>query len=175
MTAASIYMSDPNWKPLVFFLYSKCYLIFVLYFWNKMILFARKNIIIFIPVFKTISNLKISIKYIYTFYFLIKKSHFEKTKDICTCIYTWHGMIPHVWDHLGWLYSLTSILASALHWWGPEEVYIYIWYIYIYIYIFVYIYIWYILSMLQRFCKRVYLYPRVCSHPCQGKRGGAAW
>ena len=47
-----------------------------------MILFARKNIIIFIPVFKTISNLKISIKYIYTFYFLIKKSHFEKTKDI---------------------------------------------------------------------------------------------
>ena len=25
-----------------------------------------------------------------------------------------------MWDHLGWLYCLTSILASALHWWGPE-------------------------------------------------------
>ena len=84
-----MYMYDPNWKPLVFFLYSKCYLIFVPYFWNKMILFARKNIIIFIPVFKTISNLKISIKYIYTFYFLIKKSHFEKTKDIYIYIYTY--------------------------------------------------------------------------------------
>ena len=82
-----MYMYDPNWKPLVFFLYSKCYLIFVPYFWNKMILFARENIIIFIPVFKTISNLKISIKYIYTFYFLIKKSHFEKTKDIYIYIY----------------------------------------------------------------------------------------
>ena len=29
-------------------------------------------------------------------------------------------MILHFWDHLGWLYSLTSILASALHWWDPE-------------------------------------------------------
>ena len=62
-----------------------------------MILFARKNIVIFIPVFKTISNLKISIKYIYTFYFLIKKSHFEKTKDIYIYIYiyiymAWHGL-----------------------------------------------------------------------------------
>ena len=48
---------------------------------------CEENIIIFIPVFKTISNLKISIKYIYTFYFLIKKSHFEKTKDIYIYIY----------------------------------------------------------------------------------------
>ena len=67
-----------------------------------MILFARKNIIIFIPVFKTISNLKISIKYIYTFYFLIKKSHFEKTKDIYIYIYiyiymAWHGLDIHIY------------------------------------------------------------------------------
>ena len=27
-------------------------------------------------------------------------------------------MIPHVWDRLRWLHSFTSILASALHWWG---------------------------------------------------------
>ena len=45
-------------------------------------------------------------------------------------------MIPHVWDHLGWLYGLTSILASALHWWGPEGRNSTVCsYIYIYIYI----------------------------------------
>ena len=45
-------------------------------------------------------------------------------------------MIPHVWDHLGWLYGLTSIRASALHWWGPEgrnsTVCSYMLYLYIY-------------------------------------------
>ena len=61
-------------------------------------------------------------------------------------------MIPHMWDHLGLLYCLTSILASALHWWGPEGqnstvcsyIYLYIYYIF-YIYIIYFIYILYIL------------------------------
>ena len=47
-----------------------------------------------------------------------------------------------MWDHLGWLYSLTSILASALHWWGPEGRNSTVCsYLYIYIYIYIYIHI----------------------------------
>ena len=79
-----------------------------------MILFARKNIIIFIPVFKTISNLKISIKYIYTFYFLIKKSHFEKTKDIYIYIHIYLIYIVNVATFLQTGVSISEGLFSPL-------------------------------------------------------------
>ena len=51
-----------------------------------------------------------------------------------------------MWDHLGWLYGLTSILASALHWWGPEGrnstvcsyIYIYIYFVFLFFCFFVF-------------------------------------
>ena len=40
---------------------------------------------------------------------------FNYIKYIFHYIYIYIYMIPHMLDHLGWLYGLTSILASALH------------------------------------------------------------